>query len=100
MANEDNTTVNYGATTIVLNAGEFYPASAQNVIAQTSPLFIKADKPVSVAQYLMSQNCAAAPQIGDPDMIILNPIEQNIKNVTLFYLNATINFAATHECLY
>jgi len=84
MASEDGTTVQYGGTTVVLNAGEFYPAPSNNVPAQTGAFFITADKPISVSQYLMSQVCANTPQIGDPDMILLNPIEQNIKNVTLF----------------
>jgi gliding motility-associated-like protein len=84
LADENNTTVNYGPTTVVLNAGEFYPPSNSNVTAQTGPFFITADKPIAAAQFLMSQNCAAAPAIGDPDMILLNPIEQNTNNVTLF----------------
>ncbi len=84
MASENNTNISYNGTAVTLNAGEVYPPIAQNVPAQTQPIFINADKPVSVSQYLMSQACANAPQIGDPDMVILNPIEQNIKDVTLF----------------
>lgn len=84
LANEDNTTVNFNGTNITLNAGQVYPSPAEFVTAQTTPIFINADKPISVSQYLMSQACAATNPIGDPDMIILNPIEQNISNITIF----------------
>jgi gliding motility-associated-like protein len=84
MASEDNTSVDYGGTTVVMNKGEVYPAITQNVTAQTGAIFISADKPICVSQYLMSQNCAANPPVGDPDMIILNPIEQNIDDITIF----------------
>ncbi len=85
MASEDATTVIYGGTTVVLQAGEFYPASSQNVRPISTPIFISADKPISVAQYMMSYACTGGDMYsGDPDMIILNPIEQNIENVTLF----------------
>jgi len=104
MASEDNTTVNYNGNTIVLNAGQVYPAIASNVAPQTQPIFITADKPICVAEYLLSENCAGFNVIGDPDMIILNPIEQNISNITIFtsthqaisnqYLNVLIPTAA------
>ncbi len=82
MANENNTNVVYNGTNVVLNAGQVYPAINQNPIPETQPFFISADKPVSVSQYLLSQNCAGG--IGDPEMIILNPIEQNISDITIF----------------
>jgi gliding motility-associated-like protein len=86
MASEDNTTVVYNATTVTLNKGQVYPPIAQNVVAQTQPFFITADKPISAAQYLLSENCAGpvGDRVGDPDMIILNPVEQNISNITIF----------------
>lgn len=84
MASENATNISYGGTLVTLNAGEVFPAVSNTVVAQTQPIFITADKPIAVSQYLMSQDCAASPAIGDPDMIILNPIEQNIKDVTLF----------------
>ena len=85
MASEDNTSVDFDGTPVLLNAGEVYPPIAQFVTAQTSPMFISADKPISAAQYLMSQGCASpGGNIGDPDMILLNPVEQNISNITIF----------------
>jgi gliding motility-associated-like protein len=85
MASEDNTTVNYNGVNVFLNKGEVYPSIAQNVAPQTQPIFISGDKPICVAQYLLSQNCNGSnPTNGDPDMIILNPIEQNIDDITIF----------------
>jgi gliding motility-associated-like protein len=48
---------------------------------------IESDEPISVAQYFTSQNCASNGSPYDPDMIILNPVEQNISNVTLVSTN-------------
>lgn len=44
---------------------------------------IESDKPILVAQYFTTQSCGGNPQPGDPEMIILNPVEQTIKEVTL-----------------
>ena len=55
---------------------------------------ISADKPISVAQYLMSANCAGSASWpnqtqsqGDPEMIILNPVEQSINDINIFSSN-------------
>ena len=53
---------------------------------------ITADNPVSVVQYVTSQSCktgcgssTANPAcFADPEMIVLNPIEQTINNITVF----------------
>jgi gliding motility-associated-like protein len=82
MASEDNTSITYNGSPINLNAGQIYPALNSNPVPETQPFFISADKPISVSQYLLSQNCAGG--IGDPEMIILNPIEQNISDITIF----------------
>jgi gliding motility-associated-like protein len=52
------------------------------------PNLIESDKPISVAQYFTTQGCdgnSGSP--NDPDMIILNPVEQNIDKVTLVNSN-------------
>jgi gliding motility-associated-like protein len=53
------------------------------------PNEITADKPVQAVQYAVSENqgigCTFAPNdMGDPEMIYLNPLEQNLDKVTLF----------------
>ena len=46
--------------------------------------FLQASKPVSVVQYFTTMACQNGAVIGDPEMIVLNPIEQTINNITLF----------------
>jgi hypothetical protein len=55
------------------------------------PSILKADKPIGVAQYQSAQNCNSAntnnqnPAFpGDPEMTILNPIEQTLSDITVF----------------
>ncbi|MBK7735122.1 MAG: IgGFc-binding protein [Chitinophagaceae bacterium] len=85
MASEDNTTVYFnGVLTATLNAGDIYPnAFISNPTLYTGPANITADKPVCVAQYMPSLDCGGG-GYGDPDMVILNPVEQNISDITIF----------------
>lgn len=53
------------------------------------PLLIEADKPVTVAQYITSQGACGNGVPGDPEVIYLSPVEQNINKVLW---NATPNF--------
>ncbi len=66
-----------------------------------TPNLIEADLPVSVTQYFTSQGCTVPgyPANGspyDPDMIVLNPVEQNISYVTLVSSNLT-GAATAHQ---
>ncbi|HPG12159.1 MAG TPA: PKD domain-containing protein, partial [Chitinophagaceae bacterium] len=78
-----------GATTanITLNGTLIPAASFVNNFYQfnnTTPNLIEADTSICVVQYFTSANCI--PGNGnpyDPDMVILNPVEQNISDVTL-----------------
>jgi gliding motility-associated-like protein len=82
LAQEDNTLVNVGGATVTLNKGRFIETEARS-----DAMMIKADKLISVAQYSLTQNCSSVNGtnlIGDPDMILLNPIEFSIKKITLF----------------
>ncbi|MDQ8004140.1 MAG: PKD domain-containing protein [Pedobacter sp.] len=82
LAQEDNTTVNINGTSVTINKGSFYETSTL-----TEGIIIKADKVVSVAQYSLTQNCSSITGgnvIGDPDMILLNPVEFSITKITLF----------------
>ena len=53
----------------------------------STPNVITANEPISVAQYFTAQGCSGNSSPYDPDMIILNPVEQNINNVTLVSSN-------------
>ncbi|MFC4210298.1 PKD domain-containing protein [Pedobacter lithocola] len=99
LAQEDNTKVTYNGQTYTVDKGKFIESSQL-----IEPTFVSADKLISVAQYSLTQNCSSASGgsiIGDPDMVILNPIEFNIRGVTVFssplqninvrYLNILIN---------
>jgi gliding motility-associated-like protein len=87
MASEDGTNVFFnGALVATLNAGQIFPSTFTSQPAVlTAPTSITADKPICVAQYAQSNGCSGQGSIqGDPDMVILNPIEQNISDITIF----------------
>ncbi|HAN38405.1 MAG TPA: hypothetical protein DCQ29_05840 [Chitinophagaceae bacterium] len=91
-ARQANTVVSItqgGVTTnnTIATAGGFYE------IATNQPLSIEANNPVSVVQYITSQSCKTGCGTGgnvpstchaDPEMIVLNPVEQTINNITVF----------------
>lgn len=81
LASEDQTTViinkETGAPTVkTLNAGEAYTEYDVN-----KTLYILAGKPVSVAQFQVSQKCGGK---GDPSMTILSPIQQTLKDIAVY----------------
>jgi gliding motility-associated-like protein len=77
--------------------------------------FITADKPIQVVQYAVTQGnkidgvSKDANDIGDPEMIYINPLEQNINHVTLYspyeykilgsYINVVIPTASASSFL-
>jgi gliding motility-associated-like protein len=64
------------------------------------PTQIDADKPVSVVQYMTSQTCGNSTN-SDPEMVILNPVEQTINNITLFSAHRSwvpVNQSNVNEC--
>ena len=80
------------ATTNVFLNGVLIPSASfingrYYEFANGIPNQITADEPISVAQYFTTQNCSGNSSPYDPDMIILNPVEQNINNVTLVSSN-------------
>ncbi len=60
-----------------------------------TPNLIESDIPISMAQYFTSQNCPTPQNPYDPDMIVLNPVEQNINNVTL--VSSPLTVGGTHQ---
>src|SRR5204862_2925830 len=81
-------------TTVVRLNGSILTGLVNNFYYQagptSSPNYIEADKPITVAQYLTSQGACNNSGQGDPEVIYLSPIEQNINKVLW---NATPNFA-------
>jgi gliding motility-associated-like protein len=78
-------------TTIVTRNGIALTGLQQNsyyFFESTTADYIVADKPVMVAQFMTGGvNCIGpAPNVGDPEMIYISPIEQGIKRIG-FYRN-------------
>ena len=106
LASEDNTQVfvykSAGAPDVLyLNAGEH--ADVDNVSTSRGVL---ANKPIAVAQFQKTSKCDGSGNIvGDPSMTILNPLEQTLKDITLYsskffdidnhYINVVIPTHAT-----
>jgi len=77
-----------GVTTTLsgLQAGNYYQYKTANAT------YIQADQPISVVHYITSTTCSnncstsATSQacVADPEMVVLNPIEQTINNITVF----------------
>lgn len=83
LAKENGTRVTYNGTQVAsLNAGEYYQTPAP----VNQPAYISANNAIAVAQYSLTQACAGG-GFSDPDMVILNPIEYNIKNITVYSSN-------------
>ena len=78
LAKEDGTKVVINGQEITLVANEFKEFSYTNQAA----FAINSNKPIAVAQYSTTQSGDIG--VGDPDMVILNPVEQNINDVTVF----------------
>jgi gliding motility-associated-like protein len=63
-----------------LKNGRFYEFNTQgNNTAQ----IISSDKPICVFQYLITQNCDNVPGGSDPEMIILNAVDQTLNDITV-----------------
>lgn len=80
-------------TQVTLNGSVLSSASFTNgfyyEFNSTVPNIISSDKPIQVVQYAVTQGnsingTVVSTDVGDPEMIYLNPIEQIINNVTLY----------------
>ncbi len=83
VASEDNTVVKVDDQVVAtLDAGQSY-----QLPRSTEASIVSADRPISVAQFSYSQDeTSNSPENhnGDADMVILNPLEYNIKGITVF----------------
>ncbi|MBI5857381.1 MAG: gliding motility-associated C-terminal domain-containing protein [Sphingobacteriales bacterium] len=82
-------------TTIVKLDGAPIPYPLVNnfyyeISATSTPHIIEADMPICVAQYITSQNNCGNGNPGDPEVIYLSSVDQNIDKV---YFNSTPNAA-------
>ena len=69
-----------GVTTTLsgLQNNSFYEYSTGNAT------YIQANNSISVVQYFTTMACQGGATIGDPEMVVINPIEQTINNITVF----------------
>ena len=81
MAQQDGTTIAYNNKVKTLNRGEFFESNSET---DPLPLYIQSlnKKPIAVTQFAYTQ--IQDQGVGDPEMIILNAVEQKIKDVTVF----------------
>lgn len=86
-----NVTVNGLPIAVPLQGGFFYELGGAGF---NTPQIIEADKPIMVSQYITSQGACGNGGPGDPEVIYLSPVEQNINRVLW---NATPNFAITQH---
>lgn len=80
-------TINGAVTALPLLNNFYYEIPQSN-----QPLLIEGDKPIMVAQYFTSQGACGNGNPGDPEVIYLSSVEQNINKVLW---NATPNWAIT-----
>ena len=59
-----------------LVANRFYELNA------SAPVTITSGKPICVFQYMITQNCDNSTE-SDPEMVILNPVEQTLNDITV-----------------
>ncbi|MBY0536364.1 MAG: PKD domain-containing protein [Chitinophagaceae bacterium] len=94
-------------TTEVNLNGSFLPLSSLRngsyyEFTSSTPNSITTDKPVMVVQYMISQTCDSRNSggtiryPGDPEMVILNPIEQTINDVTVVSARSDLSPPATN----
>lgn len=89
------------ATAIVRVNGAVIPAGSfiNNFyeFSTSTPNVIESDSVICVAQYFTSMSCQGNINPYDPDMVILNPVEQNIADVTLISTGQLTNTPITPE---
>jgi gliding motility-associated-like protein len=81
-----------GTTLTGMNPAGYY------TFESNSGNYIEADKPIQVAQFMTGGNCLGAGGGGDPEMIILSPLEQATKRVG-FYRNIRENIGVNYLTL-
>ncbi len=63
-----------------LQNGNYY------VYESNTPDYIEADQPIMIVQFMTGGSCLGSGGLGDPEMVVLSPMEQAIKR-TAFYRN-------------
>ncbi|MBM3442760.1 MAG: PKD domain-containing protein [Bacteroidetes bacterium] len=89
------------SSNVFLNGSLIPAASFVNDVfyefSNTTPNSVTSDQPISLAQYFTTQGCSGNATNYDPDMILLNPVEQNISKVTLVSSNLVATAGRQHH---
>lgn len=95
---DNGVTTTLPQSSLVAN-GNYYQYTSSN------PLVIRGSDPISVVQYISSQTCKTGCATGgnnlptscfsDPEMVILNPVEQTLSDITFF--SAHQNFVPPNQ---
>ena len=96
IVSEDNTTITVNGSTTDANGSSLtnpYPKGAVVNFFSTSPNIVSSNKPIALAHYQTSQTCnlnnsATSTNVylfpGDPEITMLNPVEQTLNDITVF----------------
>lgn len=85
--------VQENGVTTTLGASAFNSTGNFYTYRTNKPIVITGSEPISVVQYITSQSCKAgcptnntAPKscYSDPEMVLLNPVEQTLRDITFF----------------
>ena len=69
--------------------GKYYEFNTTSGTGPNGAIYVESDKPVMMAQYMVSSggtSCpgVTAPGVGDPELIYISPLEQGIKNAVFY----------------
>lgn len=108
IVSDDNTVITVNGSTTDANGTVLNnPYSKGSVITffSTGPNVVSATKPIALAHYQTSQNCNPnnAPKViypGDPEITLLNPIEQTLNDITVFSKLNSLSSVKTNIKIY
>jgi len=78
LAAHDNTIITIDGVPQTLNRTDYF----DDFVDEEQVVFIESDKPISVAQMGLSQDCMSTASYGDPYLLLLNPVENQIFDIT------------------
>ncbi|MEJ7625671.1 MAG: gliding motility-associated C-terminal domain-containing protein [Ferruginibacter sp.] len=76
----------------LVTPGNYYEFNTTSGNGTNGAVYVESDKPVMVAQYMVSTGAFSCPGVtatgnGDPEMIYISPIEQGIKKAVFYNTN-------------
>jgi len=108
IVSDDNTTITVNGSTTNANGTTLNnPYAKGSVITffSTGPNLVSGTKPIALAHYQTSQNCNLnnSPNVnypGDPEITLLNPVEQTLNDITVFSKLNSLNLQTNINSYY